>query len=157
MRTPESLKTVGLHLNEERVKQITYKLTAMILETSDPVSGLNNLSLRDQGSTVCGRIFARGEYLYSCKDCGVDPTCVMCPACFNASEHVNCRYRVSRSGGGGGTCDCGDLEAWKNHPSCRNHSKKEHVEVSESDKKLRIRVIILSWSAFTGGLSAQLA
>jgi E3 ubiquitin-protein ligase UBR2 len=131
---------VGIYLEEDRVKKITYKLTAMILETCDPVSGLNKLSLRDQGSTVCGRIFTRGEYLYSCKDCGVDPTCVMCPACFNASEHVNCRYRVSRSGGGGGTCDCGDVEAWKNHPTCRNHMKKEQVEVSESDKMLRIRI-----------------
>ena len=140
IETPDSLENVGINLNEDQVKDITYKLTSVILNTSDPVDELNKLSLRDQPSNVCGRIFARGEYLYTCKDCGVDPTCVMCPACFNASEHVNHRYRVSRSGGGGGTCDCGDLEAWKEHPACRNHSKKAQTEVSDGDKDLRKRI-----------------
>ena len=30
------------------------------------------------------------------------------------------------SAGGGGYCDCGDVEAWKVHPSCSKHTKKDH-------------------------------
>ena len=30
------------------------------------------------------------------------------------------RYKMSTSGGGG-CCDCGDSEAWKEHPNCLLH------------------------------------
>ena len=38
---------------------------------------------------------------------------------------LNCalrRYKMSTSGGGG-CCDCGDSEAWKEHPNCALHSR----------------------------------
>ena len=46
----------------------------------------------------------------------------MCSDCFNKSEHVNHTFRMSQSGGGG-TCDCGDIEAWKDHYVCTHHAK----------------------------------
>ena len=51
IETPEdSLENVGINLNEDHVKNITYKLTSVILNTSDPVDVINKLSLRDQPS-----------------------------------------------------------------------------------------------------------
>lgn len=32
---------------------------------------------------------------------------------------------MTTSAGGGGYCDCGDVEAWKFHPSCSIHTKKD--------------------------------
>jgi E3 ubiquitin-protein ligase UBR2 len=32
---------------------------------------------------------------------------------------------MTTSAGGGGYCDCGDIEAWKKYPSCLKHSKKD--------------------------------
>ena len=37
------------------------------------------------------------------------------------------------SAGGGGYCDCGDVEAWKVHPSCEKHTKKDNNEVQSAD------------------------
>ena len=78
-----------------------------------------------------------GEPTYSCRDCGLDPTCVLCVDCFKNSEHgghrfleswnqlhlticSTSRYKMSTSVGGG-YCDCGDTEAWKEHPYCATH------------------------------------
>uniref|UniRef100_UPI00398E757E E3 ubiquitin-protein ligase UBR2 n=1 Tax=Pristiophorus japonicus TaxID=55135 RepID=UPI00398E757E len=52
--------------------------------------------------------------------CAVDPTCVLCMECFLASVHREHRYRMTTSGGGG-FCDCGDTEAWKQGPYCLKH------------------------------------
>nr|XP_006815804.1 PREDICTED: E3 ubiquitin-protein ligase UBR2-like [Saccoglossus kowalevskii] len=56
------------------------------------------------------------------RDCAADPTCVFCIDCFQKSAHKLHRYRMSTSGGGG-FCDCGDEEAWKQHHSCEMHSQ----------------------------------
>ena len=87
-----------------------------------------------------------GEPTYSCRDCGLDPTCVLCVDCFKNSEHGKCRwpttesklleiiasgfirYKMSTSVGGG-YCDCGDTEAWKAHPYCSKHILGTQVEV----------------------------
>ena len=71
---------------------------------------------------ICGKIFRNGDFTYSCRDCGLDPTCVMCSDCFNRSGHVNHSFKMSQSGGGG-TCDCGDVEAWKNDYVCSHHAR----------------------------------
>lgn len=56
----------------------------------------------------------------SCRDCGADPTCVLCADCFRNSEHKQHRYKLSTSVGGG-YCDCGDTEAWRQAPRCSLH------------------------------------
>ena len=33
------------------------------------------------------QVFKMGEPTYSCRDCGLDPTCVLCVDCFKNSEH----------------------------------------------------------------------
>lgn len=36
----------------------------------------------DDPPMLCGRVFKPGEPTYSCRDCGLDPTCVLCVDCF---------------------------------------------------------------------------
>ncbi|KAJ7413492.1 hypothetical protein WISP_90316 [Willisornis vidua] len=84
-------------------------------------------------SQLCGKVFKGGETTYSCRDCAVDPTCVLCIDCFQNSIHKNHRYKMHNSTGGG-FCDCGDTEAWKAGPLCTKHelgssgSPKENSE-----------------------------
>ncbi|XP_021389204.2 E3 ubiquitin-protein ligase UBR1 isoform X4 [Lonchura striata] len=84
-------------------------------------------------SQLCGKVFKGGETTYSCRDCAVDPTCVLCIDCFQNSIHKNHRYKM-HSSTGGGFCDCGDTEAWKAGPLCTKHepgassSPKENSE-----------------------------
>jgi hypothetical protein len=40
----------------------------------------------------CGKLFKMGEPTYSCKDCGVDLTCVLCVECFKNSAHKDHRF-----------------------------------------------------------------
>nr|XP_056707151.1 E3 ubiquitin-protein ligase UBR1 [Euleptes europaea] len=85
----------------------------------DPDISLEKLR---QSSTpqLCGKVFKMGETTYSCRDCAIDPTCVLCVDCFQNSVHKNHRYKMNTSTGGG-FCDCGDTEAWKAGPLCTNH------------------------------------
>ncbi|XP_032523092.1 E3 ubiquitin-protein ligase UBR1 isoform X1 [Danaus plexippus] len=82
-------------------------------------------------STLCGRVFKQGEPAYSCRECGMDNTCVLCVECFKVSPHRNHRYKMGQSGGGG-CCDCGDTEAWKRDPSCDLHSAKDNEEQAQA-------------------------
>ncbi|KAL7992394.1 hypothetical protein Chor_016650 [Crotalus horridus] len=74
-------------------------------------------------SQLCGKVFKGGETTYSCRDCAIDPTCVLCMDCFQNSIHVNHRYKMHTSTGGG-FCDCGDTEAWKTGPVCTKHESE---------------------------------
>ncbi|KAM8946628.1 E3 ubiquitin-protein ligase UBR2 isoform 2-T2 [Pelodytes ibericus] len=94
----------------------------------DPAIGFPKLKQANKPSQLCGRVFKVGEPTYSCRDCAVDPTCVLCMECFLGSVHREHRYRMTTSGGGG-FCDCGDAEAWKEGPYCQKHS----LNMSESE------------------------
>ncbi|KAL4676331.1 hypothetical protein H8959_010476, partial [Pygathrix nigripes] len=65
-------------------------------------------------------------------DCAVDPTCVLCMECFLGSIHRDHRYRMTTSGGGG-FCDCGDTEAWKEGPYCQKHELNTSEIEEEED------------------------
>ncbi|XP_031758769.1 E3 ubiquitin-protein ligase UBR2 isoform X2 [Xenopus tropicalis] len=94
----------------------------------DPAIGFPKLKQANKPSQLCGRVFKVGEPTYSCRDCAVDPTCVLCMECFLGSVHREHRYRMTTSGGGG-FCDCGDAEAWKGGPYCQKHA----LNISESE------------------------
>ena len=81
---------------------------------------LKKLRLEGSTSAVCGKVFKIGEPTYSCRECGMDPTCVLCVNCFKQSAHRYHKYKMSTSGGGG-CCDCGDEEAWKKDHYCEEH------------------------------------
>ncbi|XP_058880723.1 E3 ubiquitin-protein ligase UBR2 isoform X2 [Acipenser ruthenus] len=86
----------------------------------DPATSIPKLEQANRPSQLCGRVFKVGEPTYSCRDCAADPTCVLCMECFLGSVHKEHRYRMTTSGGGG-FCDCGDMEAWKKGPYCQKH------------------------------------
>ncbi|KAM5130023.1 E3 ubiquitin-protein ligase UBR1 isoform 3-T3 [Mantella aurantiaca] len=75
---------------------------------------------QNEAPPLCGQVFRGGETTYSCRDCAIDPTCVLCMNCFQNSIHRNHRYKM-HSSMGGGFCDCGDTEAWKTGPYCKFH------------------------------------
>lgn len=91
-------------------------------ETMTKLKASNNVS------SVCGNIFKNGEPTYSCRECSMDPTCVLCSSCFKKSTHRTHKYKMSTSYGGG-CCDCGDSEAWKKDFSCEDHAAVEKPEV----------------------------
>ncbi|XP_034051112.1 E3 ubiquitin-protein ligase UBR1 isoform X2 [Thalassophryne amazonica] len=86
----------------------------------DPEEGLEKLKQSSTSSQLCGRVFKEGETVYSCRECAIDPTCVLCMDCFQDSVHKSHRYKMHASSGGG-FCDCGDIEAWKIGPCCSKH------------------------------------
>lgn len=86
----------------------------------NPATALEKLRLEGNTATVCGKVFKNGEPTYSCRECGVDQTCVLCVNCFKHSAHRFHKYKMSSSGGGG-CCDCGDDEAWKRDHYCELH------------------------------------
>eukprot|EP00283_Hemiselmis_rufescens_P021259 CAMPEP_0173448192 /NCGR_PEP_ID=MMETSP1357-20121228/40283_1 /TAXON_ID=77926 /ORGANISM="Hemiselmis rufescens, Strain PCC563" /LENGTH=177 /DNA_ID=CAMNT_0014414677 /DNA_START=1 /DNA_END=531 /DNA_ORIENTATION=+ len=71
------------------------------------------------GPGPCGAMIKSGTMAYKCMDCGADPTCVMCVACFQRSPCVNHSFRLVKSHGG--SCDCGDKDAWKPESFCSAH------------------------------------
>lgn len=76
---------------------------------------------------VCGHVFQPGESVYRCRDCSLDPTCVLCSHCYKGSNHEKDSHDITttvHAGMGAGCCDCGDREAYKEgkEGSCRYHS-----------------------------------
>ncbi|XP_067640703.1 E3 ubiquitin-protein ligase UBR1 [Eurosta solidaginis] len=86
----------------------------------NPKIVLDKLQQEGNTATVCGKVFKTGEPTYCCRECGMDPTCVLCVNCFKQSAHRYHKYKMSTSGGGG-CCDCGDEEAWKKDHYCEEH------------------------------------
>ncbi|OXB63359.1 hypothetical protein ASZ78_001935 [Callipepla squamata] len=121
-----------LEKQEEMVQAAIFYPLECYLFGEDPDSFLEKLQ-QSGISQLCGKVFKGGETTYSCRDCAVDPTCVLCMDCFQNSIHRNHRYKM-HSSTGGGFCDCGDTEAWKDGPVCTKHesgasgSPKENSE-----------------------------
>ncbi|XP_035225375.1 E3 ubiquitin-protein ligase UBR2-like [Stegodyphus dumicola] len=106
-------------------------LEQFICGSSDPSQVFERIKELSETPSLCGKVFKAGEPTYSCRDCGLDPTCVLCVDCFKNSAHRLHRYKMSASGGGG-YCDCGDEEAWKSFSYCDNHHKGKSDEMSGS-------------------------
>uniref|UniRef100_A0A8C5B1J1 E3 ubiquitin-protein ligase n=1 Tax=Gadus morhua TaxID=8049 RepID=A0A8C5B1J1_GADMO len=116
------LDTVLDPQEEERVQKCLLHPLECFLFGEDPEEGLAKLKQGSESSGICGRVFKEGETVYSCRDCAIDPTCVLCMDCFQESVHKGHRYKMHASSGGG-FCDCGDLEAWKIGPCCAIHDQ----------------------------------
>ncbi|KAG8196917.1 hypothetical protein JTE90_027621 [Oedothorax gibbosus] len=103
-----------------------------ICGSKDTNDAFEHLKMLNNAPSLCGKVFKIGEPTYSCRECGLDPTCVLCVDCFRNSEHRNHRYKMSASGGGG-YCDCGDEEAWKCFAFCNNHHGKSATPKEDSN------------------------
>ncbi|TDG39200.1 hypothetical protein AWZ03_014378 [Drosophila navojoa] len=116
---PASITVKCMFKEELANEEIINKLVEFMLG-DNPKTALEKLRMEGNTATVCGKVFKNGEPTYSCRECGVDPTCVLCVNCFKRSAHRFHRYKMSSSGGGG-CCDCGDDEAWKRDQYCELH------------------------------------
>ena len=76
------------HIDDDEVKaDLLWPLEAFICNSETPETVLKALAEKNDPSSTCGKLFKLGEPTYSCKDCGHDPTCVLCVECFKNSEH----------------------------------------------------------------------
>jgi len=115
--------TKGVH--EQQVQEILIRpLDIFLYGTIDTEEAIKTIRSFNKRPTVCGRLFKSEEPTYFCRDCCVDPTCVLCTDCFVQSEHRNHRYKMNISAGGG-YCDCGDSEAWKQYVHCNIHAPQD--------------------------------
>ncbi|XP_035910320.1 E3 ubiquitin-protein ligase UBR1 isoform X2 [Anopheles stephensi] len=134
--------------DEPGARAATVSLMERFICGSDPEEFLEKIKHTDTVSSVCGRVFKIGEPTYSCRECSMDPTCVLCSTCFKKSVHRTHKYKMATSGGGG-CCDCGDVEAWKRFPFCDEHAcisdnkaqdDQQQVPLSD-DKKTRCGIV----------------
>ena len=68
---------------------------------------------------------------WSCRDCEVDSTCVLCVDCFEKSKEKHKGHRVLFKTNVNGCCDCGDPDAWKIEGSC-----DDHIGAFKSEKEI---------------------
>ncbi|XP_071444389.1 E3 ubiquitin-protein ligase UBR2 isoform X2 [Hetaerina americana] len=126
---PELTEETGLEWggDEDKAQEILYEPFEQFILGGKPEEVLQTLKEKEGPRQVCGRVFRIGEPTYSCRECGVDSTCVLCVYCFKASPHRHHKYKMGTSGGSG-CCDCGDLEAWKSEPYCADHNPPSQPE-----------------------------
>lgn len=68
---------------------------------------------------ICGKKMTFHDVGYSCLDCQMDPTCIVCKECFENANHKGHRFQIKPNVSG--MCDCGDPEAWKEQGNCTKH------------------------------------
>ncbi|CAN8023512.1 unnamed protein product [Ixodes persulcatus] len=141
---PYQCRPLALSYDEAALKHtLLDSLERFVCGTSDPRGYFEELRRLESPPTLCGRVFKSGEPTYSCRDCGLDPTCVLCVDCFKSRR--NHKYKMSMSCGGG-YCDCGDLEAWKEFPFCETHghssAKQDPLERLPPDLVSRVELVL---------------
>eukprot|EP00347_Sterkiella_histriomuscorum_P006425 403352821 len=77
---------------------------------------------------ICAKVISNGDTVWTCKDCALHPTCIICQECFDNSDHKG--HRISMSRDIDGCCDCGDTESWKQSGFCCDHTgySEESIE-----------------------------
>ncbi len=70
-------------------------LEQFVCNSEDNEKVLSELTQLEDPPQLCGKVFKAGEPSYFCRDCGSDPTCVLCSNCFRRSKHREHRYKVS--------------------------------------------------------------
>ncbi|XP_060531062.1 E3 ubiquitin-protein ligase UBR2 [Cylas formicarius] len=116
--------------NETLAQEVLFLPLEEFICNGNPDEVFKHISELNKQPSVCGKFFKNADPTYSCRECGMDKTCVLCVECFKHSEHRFHKYRMGMSGGGG-CCDCGDVEAWKRAPFCELHRGDQ----SEGDGK----------------------
>lgn len=125
--------------DSRKLTKIIKKKKQLLTSLEQFICGQKNVKLfydlRQQNRSICGKIFNLGETIYSCQECEMDDSCALCVECFNKSAHKNHRYKIVQAFEGG-SCDCGDIEAWKNEAHCEIHRldlEKKHVNLLNTD------------------------
>lgn len=145
--------TKGMY--EQRTEEVLFHpLEVFLYGTTNIDEAKSNIRSLNKRPTVCGHLFRSEEPTYFCRDCCIDSTCVLCTECFLQSEHRKHRYKVKSTivylirrsisifkmnvSAGGGYCDCGDKEAWKQHVHCNLHMPRDGEDESSNDVLRRL-------------------
>lgn len=127
----QNCNCLRISYDEELAQKLLFDALERFMCGGDPSQVYQTLRQLDNPPSLCGRVFKNGDPTYGCRDCGMDPTCVLCADCFKNSAHCKHRYKISTSSGGG-YCDCGDREAWKTDVFCHIHIKGQMVQQNEN-------------------------
>ena len=73
------------HIEEDDVQKYFFDVLEKFICGDDPKEMFKKLSSLNNPQTTCGKVFKFGEPTYACRDCGLDPTCVLCVDCFKVS------------------------------------------------------------------------
>ena len=95
-------------------REILSTLSRLLCDDKDPEVELPRLRQALGAGGPCGKILQYNEPTFSCMECALDRTCVMCMDCYYASPHHAEKHNLHvNTSHGSGMCDCGDEEAWK--------------------------------------------
>ncbi|XP_074600637.1 ubr1 ubiquitin ligase isoform X2 [Brevipalpus obovatus] len=129
---------LNIAYDEELARENLFQpLELFIARDGEPKKLFESLKQTDKDPSLCGKLFKNGEPVYSCRDCSLDSTCVVCVDCFKRSAHQNHKYRMSTSSGSG-YCDCGDPEAWRSNIFCDLHIKGCEEGARDEDPRKRL-------------------
>jgi len=62
------------------------------------------------------------------RDCSLDDSVILCPRCFHSTDHTDHNVSFFIAQQPGGTCDCGDDEAWRLQINCPHHPLSPYPE-----------------------------
>lgn len=84
---PEIYRPKGVDLTQvfkeaDAIERLIAPLEWYITGSPDPKELLAKLKHVCPAPELCGKVFKGGEPVYSCRDCGLDGTCVLCVDCF---------------------------------------------------------------------------
>ncbi|KAJ8557693.1 hypothetical protein K7X08_004459 [Anisodus acutangulus] len=106
-----------LPTNEEAIEWLMFD--------GEPSRALEQLADTGQRG-VCGAVWGNNDIAYRCRTCEHDPTCAICVPCFQNGNHKDHNYSIIYTGGG--SCDCGDVTAWKREGFCSKHKGAEQIQ-----------------------------
>jgi hypothetical protein len=105
--TPIELSTIlNSDMNDEEIQYIvaqvirnaSYKSIGFLLTCISCNTWRNDDNIIDpmkintlknaQPKTICGKVFRKGDIVWSCRSCAKDLTCVQCDDCFRNSNHM---------------------------------------------------------------------
>jgi len=118
--------------NEQKAEKMLFNTLEKFIFSGNSIEVLRGFTQQNYTPSVCGKVLEINEPAYNCRECEMDPTCVLCVDCFKQSQHKNHKYKI-RTSHGGGRCDCGDIEAWKQDAYCQTHKiglEKNHVNLN---------------------------
>lgn len=74
---------LSITFDDEIARKLLFlPLETFITQSDEPQKVFESLKKTDNNPRLCGKVFKNGEPVYSCKDCGLDNTCVLCVECF---------------------------------------------------------------------------
>ena len=77
------------HIEDDKVHKYFFEILEKFLCNGDPKEMFEKLSSLNAPQTQCGKVFKISEPTYSCRDCGLDPTCVLCVDCFKVNKDIS--------------------------------------------------------------------